>query len=489
MQKSRDWFSVDKTGLAKLLGERGMEFVVFELLQNAWDESGTTEVDITLEKIAGTRSVRLTVADDHPNGFATLDHAFTLFAESAKKQNPSQRGRFNLGEKLVLALCSEASIRTTTGYVEFGESGRRSSRGLKTDRGSIFSGVLRMTAADIAQCEAAMQRVIAPASIATRFNGRRLETRTPIKTIDKVTLQTEISDDDGILRRTRRQTTVAIFETDGPGMLFEMGIPVVETGDRWDVDVGQKIPLNFDRDNVPASFLSDVRAAVVDSMSDALTTEDVNAVWARDAVDRHGTEMAPDTIRRIAELRFGQNRVSYDPSDAEANSIAASNGFTVIHGASMSRNEWNAMRQAQAILPAGQVTPSPKPFHPDGRPLTVLPPDNYTKPIKAFVRYAHLVANVLIGKTITVVIANDRGWNFKGAYGHRQLTVNAAAVRAEWFDGPNARINEFLIHEFGHEFAADHLSEKYHDALCKLGGKLSQFALDNTESLRACWNK
>jgi hypothetical protein len=30
-----------------------------------------------------------------------------------------------------------------------------------------------------------------------------------------------------------------------------MGIPVVETGDRWHVDVAQKVPLNFDRDNLP----------------------------------------------------------------------------------------------------------------------------------------------------------------------------------------------------------------------------------------------
>ena len=35
-----------------------------------------------------------------------------------------------------------------------------------------------------------------------------------------------------------------------------------------------------------------------------------------------------------------------------------------------------------------------------------------------------------------------------------------------------------LIHEFGHEYSEDHLSSEYHDALCKLGTKMAQLALD-----------
>jgi hypothetical protein len=50
-----------------------------------------------------------------------LSHAFRLFAESAKITNPEQRGRFNLGEKLVLALCDEITIRKTKGGLRLGE--------------------------------------------------------------------------------------------------------------------------------------------------------------------------------------------------------------------------------------------------------------------------------------------------------------------------------------------------------------------------------
>ena len=52
------------------------------------------------------------------------------------------------------------------------------------------------------------------------------------------------------------------------------------------------------------------------------------------------------------------------------------------------------------------------------------------------------------------------------------------AVGYKWFDGPLAPINAFLIHEFGHEYSSNHLEDAYHDALCDLGGKLAQLALD-----------
>ena len=38
------WFDVDKAGLAKLLARKGKEFVLFELVQNAWDEDTRQKV-------------------------------------------------------------------------------------------------------------------------------------------------------------------------------------------------------------------------------------------------------------------------------------------------------------------------------------------------------------------------------------------------------------------------------------------------------------
>jgi len=68
------------------------------------------------------------VEDDAPDGFKDLSHAFTLFASSSKKSNPEQRGRFNLGDKLVLAISDEVTIRTTKGGIRRDADGRHNLR-------------------------------------------------------------------------------------------------------------------------------------------------------------------------------------------------------------------------------------------------------------------------------------------------------------------------------------------------------------------------
>src|SRR5687768_5610372 len=102
------WFDIDKAGLAAILERRGKAFALFELVQNAWD-SGTERVEIRLSPIAGEPYATLEV-EDWGEGFADLAHAYTMFARSSRAGNPTKRGRFNLGEKLVLALCRKAAI-------------------------------------------------------------------------------------------------------------------------------------------------------------------------------------------------------------------------------------------------------------------------------------------------------------------------------------------------------------------------------------------
>ena len=94
-----NWFDVDKSGLAKVQAEKEKFFVVQELVSNAFDEN-IKLCEINFHRIDGTRTYQLSVYDDSPDGFQDLSHAYTLFAESYKKDNVKQRGRFNLGEKL-----------------------------------------------------------------------------------------------------------------------------------------------------------------------------------------------------------------------------------------------------------------------------------------------------------------------------------------------------------------------------------------------------
>src|SRR5258707_7829829 len=136
------WLEVDLSGLEQLLSRRSKEFIILELIQNAWDER-CTSVNISLPRPRRGKT-RVVVTDDSAEGFHNLEHAYTLFADSYKKKNAAQRGMFNAGEKFVLAFCEEASIISTRGGIVFDANGRRrTSR--RTERGTEFSGVLRLS--------------------------------------------------------------------------------------------------------------------------------------------------------------------------------------------------------------------------------------------------------------------------------------------------------------------------------------------------------
>ena len=104
------WFEVDRKGLAEVARRRGMAFIVSEPIQNAWDED-ITHVSVDMEPVPGKAQVRLIVSDDSPDGFRDLADAYVMFRQSYKLANPEQRGRFNIGEKLLLAVADEARIQ------------------------------------------------------------------------------------------------------------------------------------------------------------------------------------------------------------------------------------------------------------------------------------------------------------------------------------------------------------------------------------------
>lgn len=472
-----DWFKVDKEGLAKLLERRGKEFALFELLSNAWDTSATA-VRVTFHPVPGKAKAELTVEDDDPEGFKDLEHAYTVFAESEKKSKSEKRGRWNIGEKLVLAICDTAVIQSTTGTIVFDGKGRRKTSA-KTQAGSRVSMTLRMKRSEYDEVLVSLRRLVPPPHVVTWLNGEEIPHRKALAEFE-VELPTEVADADGNLKRSRRKTTVMVYEV-LPGetaSLYELGIPVVETGDRWHYDVHQKVPLNMDRDNVPPSFLREIRTHVVNHLCAKLTKDDANQSWVREATSDKNCSM--EAIDRVMVLRFGEKRVAYDPSDPEANSLAVSQGYTVVHGGMMNATEWANAKKAASILPAGQVTPSPKPFSPDGSPLKLVDPKDYTPGMRNIVAYTVALGAKLMNKSLFVSIANDIAWPFNATYGNGRVILNLGRLGHDFFNhGPTVEVNRLLIHEFGHESSVDHLSSEYHEALCRLGAKLTQLALEN----------
>ena len=469
MTTTKQWFDIDRTGLAKLLQRRGIEFAVFELIQNAWDEAGVTSVEVSLHPSTERGYAKLLVTDNSPNGFSDLRHAYTLFAESAKKANATQRGRFNLGEKLVLSLCKWATVLTTKGTVVFNADGR-SETITRSKFGSTFEALIKMDAKQCKQVAAEVKKLITPKGIATSFNGELLpDFGWRLEREFEAQLNTEFAGDDGVLRRTWRKTAVRCYNlSDGEtAMIYEMGIPVCEHDCAFHVDVQQKVPLTLDRENVTPRFLQQLRTAVFNATHGLLDANECNAEWAQTAIESGDAQ--PEAVVDYMTKRFGENRVSFDMSDHEANNKAVANGYTVVHGSMLSKTAWQNVRAAEAITPAGKLFPT----HTDG--FVAFSPAELTAGMRAVRDYTQRLGKLLLGINVAVEFGEQQSRE-AACYGSARLQFNVHNLGAEWFNMERNRlaIDDLILHEFGHEYAANHLSEAYNDALSRLGAKAMQ---------------
>lgn len=262
--------------------------------------------------------------------------------------------------------------------------------------------------------------------------------------------------------------------------LYELGIPVVETGDRWHVDVGQKVPLNMDRDNVPPAFLRELRAHVLNAVHAKLEAEEAAQPWVREAASSPACSDA--AIKSVLDRRYGERRASADPSDREAECKAKALGYSVVHGGSMTAGEWANAKRAGAIQPAGEICPTPKPFHPGGRPLVLLAAEDETPALCALRLYASKLGRRLLGATVFVTLVNDRSWGFEGTFDALfNLNINVGSIGLDCFDaGPTVKINHLLIHEFAHS-RGHHLEASYAEACAELGAQMVKIALEEPE--------
>ncbi len=389
----------------------------------------------------------------------------------------------------MIALCEEATIATVTGTVHFTADTRETFPRRRRERGSRFEGIVEMTRAEAERCAEVVRALIPPAGVVTTFNGQEVAPRDPLRTFE-ATLETEWSDAEGRLHRNPRRTSVAIYQPragERPS-LYELGIPVVETGDRWIVDVGQKVPLNLDRDNVTPAYLRALRAEVLNATHDLLAEDDAAEKWIDDALsDRR---IAPEAVGSALDKRYGRRRVAYDPNDAEANHRAVAAGYTVVPSRGLPKGVAARAREYGYLKVSGEVTPSPKPYSddPNAPARRELPRDQWTPGMRNVAAYAEALAPRLLGRPLARVsmVSDPQCRNFAAAYGAGCLDFNVRTLGRAWFDhGPSDAVNRLLLHEFGHERASNHLSGDFHDALCDLGAQLARLALDEPEFFEA----
>lgn len=492
-----NWFTAHKEGLKqiaeRLVERRGFGIIGGELYQNVMDTEAT-ECIINFKKIAGRPIAELSVMDNDPNGFHDLSHAWTIFAPSMKKSDPTKAGRFNLGEKMVLAFCKKARIHTTKGLVEFNENERNDYPRRKREIGTEFWAEIECSQERYDQFIDYMRQIIVKPGLSLVVNGEIIQSRKPIHSfVEK--LPTEIAGKDGTLRKSIRQCEIQIYEAlpNETPSLYEMGIPVVETGDRWHYSVLQKVPLNVDRDNVTPAYLRDLRVVVFNQMHNQIAEEDTTTTWVNEATDDE--DCNPEAVETYRVMRYGKKSVALDPTNPEANAEAVAHGYTVIPPRGLSSGQRKNLYSAGTLISTSTAFPlagkGAYSDDPNATPVEVIPEINWSEGMRRIHEYTEGVAYRLLEKRVHVRFVKCKNYAFKAwsacfgrghALGSSSFDYNVHALGKKWFDGGvNESIDDLILHELAHEYESNHLSEDYYKACTKLGARLKAVAMQDLE--------
>jgi len=471
------WLEIDKEGLRKSLGQKDKVFLLTEMVSNAWDEN-ITKVEVTLSCPDENNHSWLRVTDNSPTGWDDLSHSHTMFAESVKKGKSEKRGRFNAGEKDVLALAIEAKLTTVKGQVLFNEDGTRTEGTESREVGSEFVAKFQLTLEEYEHICNQAKLLIPPKGITTLFNANPIQNRKPCGSFTE-TLPMPLADKEGVMRNTERKTKVNLYER-LPGevaMIYEMGIPIVELGDdKWHVNVMQKVPLSRDRDNVNPAYLRKIRVGVLNAKFDELNEDDAGAMWVSEAAGN--TKSSDQAVIHIKNLRFGEKAVTRDVRDIGSAKEAVSKGFVIIEGGSMSGAAWarlKAVKKADgsAVVPTSrEVAPTDIDVNLD----KVVPPRKWTLTMQGYARFVGRIAPRLINRPVTVQYIDDNGEGIQGCFKWKEgeMTVNLA-----YHDVASPTDNyELLIHELAHNtlHSNDHLHKIFYETVTELGAKLAILA-------------
>lgn len=468
---SKVWFEVSKEGLQALQLGKPKHYVLRELVQNAWDEN-INECIVETEHSRGKTTIIVT--DDSPEGFVDIKDSFTLFGHTRKRKNPEKRGRFNLGEKQAFAICDTATISSTTGTIVFDKRGRSQSA-KKREYGSQISLTFKSTRKEYDEMIDIVSHYLVPKGFSFKVNGQQMNYREPFKTTEAI-LMTEI-EDNKILKRTKRKTTINIHKAEGQAFLYEMGIPVQSIDCDYDVDVQQKIPLGVDRESVLPSFLKDVYTAVLNATFEDIDDENSSALWVRTGMT--GKNVDEEAVKNIVKKRFGDRVLVGNPFDRNSIDEAISEGYRVITGSEMSKDEWNAIKEHAPIDSTSEV------FSRDFVNATTI--TSLTTEQLIVKRLAQKIAQKFMGINISVVFLESPSASVVADYGNRILRFNVSKVPSGFFDNPieNPEVYDLLLHELGHH-NGNHTEKGYHQLITKLAGELIVEAQQNKAFFEGC---
>jgi len=461
------WFEVSKEGLKALQDGKSKTFIMAELIQNALDEDVK---NIIIETAYYRNLATISVEDDSPTGFKDIRDAYTMFAPCYKRPNPEKRGRFNAGEKQVFAISKNAMIETTSGTVIFDSKGRHNKRS-KRKVGSKITVQVAMTKKEYQEILDYVKLLIMPTTVVVKINGNLIKSRKPDRKFT-ATLQTEYLKGDKFAK-TNRKTNVELYDpehTNDMAYIYEMGIPVCKIECEYSVNVNQRIPMGMDRDMVSQAYLKDLFAEILNHTYDELTNDNASNTWVR--IGMSDDRVSGVAVKQVISKRYGDNALTYTVGDAISNDDAIANGHRLVHGAEMSKEEWDNIRKHDILNSTADVY---------GKGSCDYWDCEITEKMAIVSRLAKKIARLTIGKDNLKVrfIECDTKNTPSATFGMDGLTFYVSNLGKDWFNNPlRESVIDLIIHELGHN-GGHHTEVGYHKTLTKIGAKLMLTALND----------
>ena len=463
---AQEWFTVDKDGLREATGHLPPERLVFELIQNALDENSTT-CTVAIEHIR--KITQVTVRDDNPDGFKDLRDGYTLFRTTSKRADPTKRGRFNLGEKIVIARALKAIIATTKGTISFDDKGRHQHQTKSTAGSCITVQLPRWSDTATRQALTMLRRIYVPKGYTLRINHECVPHREPLK-VTTTTLPTEITrvrDGVPVMTRTKRKTKVHFHKApDEQAYLCEMGLPICKLDGQYDADVQQKVPQSQDRTLVSDSYLQDIYAEMLTAFEDDLDEQDLGSAAVRAALEDE--RVSPVVAKKVFHTQFGDNAVIQSPFDPDANQEAARAGATIVSGRTFGATVNNKLRSAGIQTTSEAFSRNRDQLARDGNLPQGFQEVKERAEYGSMRQYANYLSQLIHGRSVDVRFGYWLG-NTAALYTHGgQITINVRCVGADKMAKPISNCTSLLLHELchatptsqGHDGVYDHAFER-----------------------------
>ncbi|MHA2253429.1 MAG: hypothetical protein ACXAD7_23935 [Candidatus Kariarchaeaceae archaeon] len=465
-----NWLEVDLEGLKEISSKK---HIVRELISNILDEqpNGATNGKI------GIYDTYIIAEDDSPAGFNDLSDSFTLFRSTPKRNKAEVRGRFNQGDKMILAHCNSAEVRSTTGTVLFREDGKREfDPSSTTTVGSVLRFNIDITSKEKREFHVFLKQIKTPEdfSITILSNANHRIVYQKAIAIAETNLPTWYVEENTRRIISRRKTKVLIYDEE-ESWVYELGIPVQKIEDRFSYDVQQKIPLDISRDTIKENYLRELRGGCANVVVNLLEGNDLGELWVQEALS--SKNINNKTFKQLFDKKY-PNSVLWS-SDSTANERAIANGRQIIHSRTLPGNVRNRAKKQKVIQSSKTLFPELS----ENKKSVTIEEDSLTSSMKWVEKLCRALAKRTLNIDLNVIFKEDElssGTLASFARHHNQLTFNVYSLGKSWFNGNIDEIVDLIVHELAHYYDTDmpHINKKYHEALSRLTGQFVKIALE-----------